>query len=429
MTLALPRPAILETFRAGVAGVAGLARRALSIRPGQNMGFSLVAPVLSGVTVTPQTALTLTSWYAGVNVISTDVAKLPFQLCRREGDAYVPVTGDPRNRLVGKKPNGRMNAMRYRQMAMGHVLGWGNHYSEIERGDDGMPTALIPLHPGQVKPMATDSGDLFYRNENTGARYLPENIVHVAGLGFDGIKGYCAVTLMRQAIGLGIGAEQFGASLFGNGAVPKGILRTPKRLSDQGAKHLREDFDRVHSGSQNANRVAVLEEGLEWINTQINPDDAQFLGTRGFQVLEIARMLNLPPHKLGDYSQAHLANIEESNADYLISTLQGWLTAIEAEYDDKLLFDDEQELFTYRHDMSALLRGNMTGRATFYQVLKGIGAINADTVAAREGLPIPGPANGGNLYLVQSQNIPAQNAGKTPPPAPPPPSPADRGES
>jgi HK97 family phage portal protein len=420
MSLALKRPAFLERFGAQLAGLAGAAVRALAIRPGQNIGFSLVAPVLSGVTVTPQTAMTLSSWFCGVNVISTDVAKLPFQLLQVEGGATVPARGDPRYRLAGVKPNARMNGMRYRQMQMGHALGWGNHYSEIARDGSGFPTDLIPLHPGTTKAHATDTGDLYYQDETRGTKYLPENILHIAGLGFDGIQGYCAVTLMRQAIGLSIGAEQFGATLFGNGAVPKGILRTPKRLSDMGAKHLREDFDRIHGGSQNANRVAVLEEGLDWVSTQINPDDAQFLGTRAFQVLEIARMLNVPPHKLGDYSQAHLANLEESNADYLISTLQGWLEAIEAEYNDKLLFDDEKDRFTFRHDMSALLRGNMSGRATFYQMLKSVGAINADTIAAREGLPIPGPENGGDLYLVQSQYIPAQNAGKQParPPAP-----------
>jgi HK97 family phage portal protein len=401
-------------------GLSRLARRALSILPGQNLGYSLTSPVLSGVTVTPQTALTLASWYAGVNVISTDVAKLPFELRKeRRGGGSVPARTDPRFRLVGRKPNERMNAKRYRQMQMGHVLGWGNHYSEILRDGAGMPTGLVPLHPGTMKPRTTAGNDLYYRDENTGKSYLPENVLHIAGLGFDGIQGYCAVTLMRQAIGLGIGAEQFGASFFGNGAVPKGMLKTPKRLSDQGAKHLREDFERVHGGPQNANRLAVLEEGLDWVNTQVNPDDAQFLATRQFQVLEIARMLNLPPHKLGDYSQAHLANLEESNTDYLINTLQGWLVAVEAEYDDKLLFEDEKDRFSFRHDMSALLRGNLQARGTFYQVLKGIGAISADTVAAREGLPIPGPANGGDLYLVQSQNIPAQNAGK-PQPKPPP---------
>lgn len=408
-------------------GLERIGRRVASIDPTHYLGSGGLSPVLSGVVVTPQSALTLTAFYSGVNVISTDVAKLPFGLYRTlRGGGIKLASKDPRHRLLRVRPNPEMNAMRYWQAVMGHALGWGGHFSEIVRDGDGMPRELWPLHPGTTKPFRDKTTKaLYYQDINTGKRWLPENILHIAGLGFDGISGYSPATQGRQAIGLGIGAERFGASLFGNGAVPNGILKTAKTLSETAVKRLRESINIVHRGSENANQFLVLEEGLEWIQTQISPEAAQFLLTRQFQVLEIARLLNLPPHKVGDWSQAHLAGVEEGNLDYATNTLTGWLEAIEAECNHKLLFEDELDRLFCQHDMSALLRGNMAARASYFKELKLIGVVNADTVAAAEGLPIPGPDNGGNLYTIQSQNIPAQNAGKPQPkPAPAPKTPS-----
>jgi HK97 family phage portal protein len=314
---------------------------------------------------------------------------------------------------------------------MGHTLGWGNSYSEIVRDGSGIPTALWPLHPGTTRAFHTEAGELLYEDINTGKRYLPENILHVAGLGFDGLTGYSPVTLARQAIGLGIGAEQFGATLFGNGAVPKGILEVPKKLSEMAAKKLRESWENVHGGSGNANRTAVLEEGITWKNTSINPDDAQFLLTRKFQVNEVARIFNIPPHKIGDYSESHRANVEESNLDYLTTTLQGWLESIEAEYDAKLLFDDERDELCFSHNMNALMRGNMAARGSYYESRFRVGSISPDEIRTAEGEDPIGPDRGGDQYLIQSQYIPldqasqvmAAKSGAQPQPPEPPPSP------
>lgn len=393
-------------------GLAGLARRARDLLPGPATGFASIAPVLSGVTVTPQTALNLTSVFCAINVIATDVAKLPFSLVETLPSGGIrTAAADRRNRLLSTAPNPEMNALRYRQHQMGHVLGWGNHYSEIIRDGDGFPTALWPLNPATMRPMRDAPGTpLYYEDSNTRRRWRAEDILHIAGLGFDGISGYSPVTMARQAIGLAIGAEQFGATLFGNGAIPKGILKTAKKLSEMAMKRLRDTFYEIHGG-QNSNRTAVLEDGLEWQSTQIAPDDAQFLATRQFQVIEIARMFNLPPHKLGDYSQSHKANVEESNLDYLSSTLQGWLETVEAEYDAKLLFADEQGRIECRHDMKALMRGNMTARGAYYESRFRVGSISPDEIRAAEGENPIGPARGGDKYLIQAQYVELSQAG------------------
>jgi HK97 family phage portal protein len=400
-------------------GLATAARRAMDLIPGQSYGYSLISPVLSGIVVTPQTALTLAAWFSGVNVISTDVAKLPLGLCQAlEGGGQIYARGDRRHRIVARKPNAEMNAVRYRQMQMGHTLGWGNHYSEIVRDGSGAPLELWPLHPGTTKPMRDDKGKaLYYEDTNSGKRWRLEDIVHIAGLSFDGITGYSPTTMGRQAIGLGIAEEQFGAALFGNGARPGGILRTPKRLSTDAAKRLRESFENIHQGTLNAFRTAVLEEGLEWQESQISPELAQFLGSRQFQVIEIARLLNIPPHKLQDYSQAHLTNVEEANLDYITSTLQGWLEQIEAEYDAKLLFEEESDRLFFQHDMNALLRGNMTARSNYYARRFQVGSISPNEIRAREGdNPIPDEPNATKCYL-QAQYVPLERAGEALTPA------------
>ena len=194
-----------------------------------------------------------------------------------------------------------------------------------------------------------------------------------------------------------------------------GCCESPKTLTDGAARRLRESFKAVHGGPYRAHELAVLEEGTSWEATGISPEASALIESRGFSVIEVARLLNLPPHKLQDYSQSHLANVEESNIDYLQSTLVGWLTALESEVNLKLFFLDEQGKLYAEHDVKALLRGNSVARADYCVKLKTAGIINADTAAAIENLPIPGEENGGQTYFVQSQNVAAQHAGKPQP--------------
>jgi HK97 family phage portal protein len=394
--------------------LARVARRARDLIPGQYYGYSLISPVLSGIIVTPQTALTLTAFWCGVNTLSTDLAKLPLTLNRRTArGGREPLTNDRRNRLLRFRPNNEMNAFRYRQSQMGHALGWGNGLSEIVRDGSGRPIELWPLHPGTTKPMRDVAGKaLYYEDINTGKRFLPENVLHIAGLSFDGICGYSPATMGRQAIGLGIAQEQFGAALFGNGARPGGMLRTPKKLSSDAAKRLRETFDNVHAGTLNAHRTAVLEEGLEWVESQISPENAQFLTSRRFQIIEIARLLNMPPNKLMDYSEAHHTNVEEANEDYISTTIQGWCEANEAEYNTKLLFEDEQDDLFFHHDMNALMRGNMQARSAYNESRFRTASITSNQIRMSEGDNPEPPESGLDQYLIQAQYVPIAQAGQ-----------------
>jgi HK97 family phage portal protein len=320
-----------------------------------------------------------------------------------------------------------MGQFRYRQAEMGHVLGRGNGYSEIVR-KNGYPEDLQPLHPVKTRVRRTERGKLFYELDNK--EKLPaEDVLHFAGLGFDGISGYCPITLCRQSIGAAIATEQFGAAFFGNGAIPGGVLKHPRVLSETAKNNLRRTINQVHQGSQSAHQLLIIEEGMEYQDRQISPEDSQYIAGRAFSVLEIARLFNCPPHKLGDYSQAHLNSVEESNLDYLATTILGWVTMLDDEFTRKLLTRDERkaglEILT---DLRALLRGNTAVRTAYYQTMRNMGALSADDIRIAEGMnPLPA-GSGGDLYLVQAQYQALAQAGTpkpapVPPPAPPPPAP------
>lgn len=381
------------------------------------MGAFLPPPVMSGISVTPETALTYTAYIAGINNLSTDIAALPLQVCRdlAAGGRKI-IRADARYDLVYCEPNTDTTSIRFRTAVMGHVFGWGNGYARIERFGDGTPAAfhMLSPRPTDTRPDRTRSGQLVYLTEGgRGQTLLAEDVLHIAGLGWDGLTGYSIVAMGRQAIGLGIAAEQYGASFFGNGSTPKGVLKKPTKMTPEAMARLRDQWERVHQGTVNANRVAVLEEGTEWQNITIPPEDAQFLETRRFQVIEMCRLLNLPPHKLGDYTTSHYANLEESNQDYLTSTLLPWLIAIEQEMNRKLFTQGERRRGLHvRHDMSALLRGNTQARTQRNQAMRNGGALTSDEWRVDEGMnPLPA-GSGGDRPVMQGQYVPLEQIGK-----------------
>ena len=385
-------------------------------------GHVPAAPVLSGTYVTPQTALSLAAVYSAINIISRDLAVLPKAVYRKLPDGGREI--DPTKRvhgLISVAPNDDMDAFRYFQCKMGHTLGWGNGLSQIVRDRrSGEPVELLPLHPGKTKILRREkTGQLYYKLVDD-RELAPENVLHFAGLSFNGITGYSPIGVCRQTIGLALAAEQTGAALFGNGMIKRGILKLMRKLSPQAVSNLRASLNQVHQGSQGSHQFLILEEGMDWVDTQINPDDGQWLGTREFQVKDIARIYSIPPHKIGDYSESHLANVEEANSDYVTTTLFGWVVMMEAQMNLKLLTTADRLQWEIGIDMEAFLRGNTTARMAKYQTLRNAGAINADEIRLGEGMNPLKKGSGGNLYLVQGQYVPLYQVGVKPDPPPAP---------
>lgn len=376
------------------------------------------APTLqAGVAVTPAMALRLSAYLSTINVLATDVAVLPIDVCRRlPGGGRAEATDHPVYRLLRRSPDGITTPLRWKQALMGHACQFGNGYAEIQRTGRGAPYALHLLHPEDTHPVRDPATGAVRYDVDNGRRSLPPaSVLHVAGFGYDGLKGHDFTRLLAQALGLGIAAETSAANFFANGSEPGGVIEMPKRLSDDAAERFLSQWEARHGGPGRRHRTAVLEEGASWKPTSTDPEKAQLLDTRKFQVNDIARPWRVPPHKNGDFSQAHLANIEASNLDYLMTALMGWLTTIEQEFTLKLFSEMEWAQGYYvAHDTHALLRGDVLSRYQSYEVALRNGWMSRNDVRRRENQdPIP-PGEGGDAYTVQAQMIPLSEIGKTP---------------
>ncbi|MFB4294806.1 phage portal protein [Nonomuraea sp. ATR24] len=386
----------------------------------------------AGVWVSEETALHYAPFFAGVRVIAEDVASLPLITYERLARGKRRASEHPLYPLLHDQPNPYMTSVGLRETLQGHALTWGDGYGYIVRNGAGEVTELWPLRPDRCKPEITRTGPgrmtLMYRytDEVNGIRAMlhPDEVLHVKGLGGDGITGYSVVGMARQSLGLGVAAETYGSKLFSNNARPGGVLKTPGRLSPDANKRLKIDWENMHQGLDQAHRVAILEEGLEWEAIGIPPEDAQFLETRKFQVTEMARWLRLPPHKIGDLERATFSNIEHQQIDYVASALRIWLVRWEQAIFTRLLTSAERGTFFAEHLVDALLRGDIKTRYEAYALGRNWGWLSADDVAEMENMN-PLPDGRGEVYLVPLNMKPAPTPKEAamPPPAPEPPAP------
>ena len=368
-------------------------------------------PSGAGVAVTHKTALGLSAYLAAITVLSTDIAVLPLTVYRRFDDrSREKQPQHAVHELMTRSPDGERTPIAWRRSWMFHALHTGNGFAEIERSQRGRPIALHLLDPGTTEPLYVNK-KLAYRIGS--GRIIPSaDVLHISGVGYDGLTGFDPVRLQSETLGLGLAAQSYAADHFANGSDPGGVLRIPKRLDEAGYKRLLAGWEARHQGPGKRKRVALLEEGAEFQQTETNPEDNQLVDTRKFQVLEAIRHTRVPPNKVADLSQAHLANLEASNLDYLMTALLGWLETIEQEINLKLFTRGEWLNGYYvEHNVDALLRGDIRTRFEAYSKAITGGWMSRNEVRARENMN-PIPANqGGDLYTVQSQNIPLGQSG------------------
>ncbi len=393
----------------------------------------MTVPSIAGVMVTPQTALTFSAFYAGQRVITEDLASLPLAMFKKlDGGGAEIVKDHPVTFFFNRTPDGECNDMNWRESWYGHSIGWGNGYAEIIWDGAGRPTSLHLIHPSVIIPKRRqDTGQLYYEltmadaiSAPRGQRFAaPYQILHLAMLGFNGIVGYSLVALMRELIGTGKSAEQFAASFFGNGAFPGGIVEFQRQMKPEAMKNFRESWNLIHQGSAGSNKIGLLEEGAKWVQNNVPPEQAQMIQARMFQVVEMCRVLRLPPHKLADFTNAHLDNIEAANEDYIISCLRPFAVRVEKTIDFKLLTVDEWAAGFYsKHDFRPLLLRTAKDKADYYQKMFQIGYYTVDEIKAFEhDNPIGDEAGGdkrfvlGNLMDITKAGDPMM-AQKAPPP-------------
>ena len=365
----------------------------------------------SGENVTEHTALTYSAVFNAISLISGTIGSLPLHLMVRRGDQKRGFVTHPLYRVMHDEANPYMAAMTVRECMMAHVLAWGNAFAEIVRDSMGRVVELWPIAPNRVEIRMVD-GVLVYDVTVDGeiVRLPRESVLHVAGLGFDGFQGYSIISLARQSIGLGKAMESFGASYFGQGTHPGVIVSHPGKLSDQASKNMRESLAATYSGLGKSHRLMLLEEGLKIEKIGIPPNDSQFLESRQFQIPEIARWFNLPPHKLKDLTKSSFSNIESEQISFVTDSLLPWGIRLEQCYNMQLLSRAEKAAGLYfKHVFEGLLRGNASDRAEFYRKMFSIGAMSVNEIRGKEDLD---PVEGGDIHLVPLNMTTLENAGQ-----------------
>ncbi len=367
----------------------------------------------AGKSVTVQTAIQLSTVYACVRVISETIASLPLGVYQMVGEGTKKATDHPLYRLLHDEPNSEMTSFVLREVMLAHLLLYGNSYCQIIRTGRNRITGLYPLLPDKMAVDRDKNGVLTYVYTTTSGATVtlaPEEVLHIPGLGFDGIMGYSPIAIERNAIGLGIAAEEYGGKFFSNGARPSGILTHPNTVKNP--KALRESWNAAYGGSSNAGRVCVLEEGMRFESIAMPNNEAQFLETRKFQVDEICRIFRVPPHLVGNLEHATFSNIEHQSIDFAVHTIRPWLVRIEQSMNRALFTDREKGVYYVQFNIDGLMRGDYKSRMEGYAIARQNGWMSANDIRALENQnPIPAE-DGGDALLVNGNMIPITSAMK-----------------
>ena len=376
----------------------------------------------AGKVVTERTAMQMTAVYACVRILSEAVAGLPLNLYRRTGDGGKEKAIDhPLYLLLHDEPNPEMSSFVFRETLMTHLLLWGNAYAQIIRKGKGEIVALYPLMPNKMQVNRDDSEQLYYlyqkstdevpKSKDFYVRLEPSDVLHIPGLGFDGLVGYSPIAMAKNAIGLAIATEEYGSKFFANGAAPSGVLEHPGTLKDP-AK-IRESWMSQFGGSGNSGKIAVLEEGLKYTPISISPEQAQFLETRKFQINEIARIFRVPPHMVGDLDKSSFSNIEQQSLEFVKYTLDPWVVRWEQSIQRTLLSPSEKKSYFVKFNVEGLLRGDYQSRMNGYAIARQNGWMSANDIRELENLDRIPAEEGGDLYLVNGNMIPIIGTLKT----------------
>ena len=385
-------------------------------------GYSfLFGRTTSGKPVNERTAMQTTAVYACVRILAEAVASLPLHVYEYQDDGGKKLVHDhPLYYLLHDEPNPEMTSFVFRETLMSHLLIWGNAYAQIIRDGAGRVLGLYPLLPDKMDVQRDDKGNIYYvysRNSDENPMFKEygniklkaEDVLHIPGLGFDGLIGYSPIAMAKNAVGMTLACEEYGASFFANGANPGGVLEHPGVLKDP--SKVRESWNSVYRGVNNAHKIAVLEEGMKYQQIGIPPEEAQFLETRKFQINEIARLYRIPPHMVGDLDKSSFSNIEQQSLEFVKYTLDPWVIRWEQSLQRSLLLPGEKGKYFIKLNVDGLLRGDYQSRMNGYAVGRQNGWFSANDIREMENMnPIP-DEEGGNLYLINGAMTKLAEAG------------------
>ncbi len=351
---------------------------------------------MAGEWVNEDRALTISAVFACVRNISEDVASLPLNLMYRDADRTAPAEWRREYELLRAAPNSYQTSMDFRETFIASMLLTGNAIAEKEKTID--KSSIYALHfvePERFQGAHVDDGRIIYVID--GKELTRSDILFSHAFSTDGITGRSVLRLARDTFGLTKATERFGSSYFANGATPGGVIEWDRKFMNEDAvKRFMLSWTLAHGGAAKHGKTAVLEDGMKYKNIGIPPEDSQFLETRKFQITDIARFFRMPPHKIGDLEKATFSNIEHQGIEYVTSTLGPWIVRIEQSLNLSLLSQFDRKQYFFKHNVDALLRGDIASRYDAYSTGRMWGWLSVNDIRRKEDMD---PVEGGDEYL------------------------------
>jgi HK97 family phage portal protein len=356
----------------------------------------------TGVQVSEDNALTFSAVYAAVRIISETIASIPLNVYNYDGESRTIAREHPVQKLLAKSPNPLASTFTFRECMAANLVLHGNAYAKIELNAAGRPVALIPLNPLKVEVKIVDGQKVYvFDKKHT---YLDYEVLHVVGLSFNGLTGKSPIEVSREAVAIGLAAQEYGARFYSNGANTGGVITAPGRLSIEAIKRLKESWNRANQGLANTHGTAILEEGMKYDKVGLDPEQAQFLQSRKFQVNEIARIFRIPPSYLADLENSSTrANTEQQAIQFVRDCITPYVRRFEVELNRKLFREDESNYYAY-FTMEGLMRGDQKARYEAYAVARNWGWLSVNDIRDLENL---NPIEGGDVYLTPLNMVPS----------------------
>lgn len=361
--------------------------------------------------VTEEKALGIDAVFACVNLYARTLASMPLLLYEKTPEGKQRAVNHPLYRLLHNEPNPNMTSHNFRKIMEASLKLWGNAYAWIEFDNSWRVKYLWPLLPGNVFPQRSlQTGELFYDAvlyNGESRRFRSYEMVHIPGLGFDGISGRSPVRQFAETMGFNLDIKSYGRKFFKNGARPSGVLQHPGSLSEEAQKRLERKFDKRYSGIENTGKTILLEEGMTYHQIGVPPEEAQFIESRKYSVEEIARIYGVPPHMIGDLEHATFSNIESQDINFAKHSIVPECVNWEQELMRKLLNDEEQARYEIEFNMEGLVRGDMESRYRAYAIGRQWGFLTADDIRAKENMS---NVDGGGITYVPLNMISSELA-------------------
>lgn len=380
----------------------------------------------TGIHVDEGEAMGWTALGAAIRWVAETVATLPLNVYQRmEPRGKELARGHRLFRLLHDSPNPEQTSVEFWESYISQIMLWGNGYAEIVRDSGGNVQALWPIHPDRVKPDRDDDGTLFYEvrlpkldknhRRREKAILLEDEIFHTRGFSESGVIGPNLTKRYKDTIGLGIATERYIGHFFGQGAQPGGVIEADGEVSEEAHTRMRDDWNAIHRGLDNSHRIAILEEGSRWRQITTDPEKAQALGLRQFQINEASRITKVPPHMLAQLERATFSNIEQQSLEFVIHTIRPWNVRLEARMRKDLFTQPERDAGLFAEFLvEGLLRGDSEARSQFYRIMFRNGIMTRNEIRAKENLNPLEEGEGGDKTYLQVSMMPTDRLGELP---------------